>query len=283
MLSGDDILLLLAWGIFAVMSCQVTLHLYRDLGVLVASQAFVMTLAALAHAQMIRAGADPTVGLAVSIIVGVLLGLLHVPILLQVGPYLILVVTAIAQIVLAQFWLAMPYITGGSGGLLLPSNEARIETLAAVVALALSIFYIVGIVGKRERAFDFACIRSSGMKAGALGVSSLRFYVFGFALYGLTLAVCGAAAVRLLGYLTPDLFGLSWALTSVLIALIAKDRSFSLMIALAVLYAAIRIGLRQIVMASPAWSHGLEMLFPALLLVFFAMSVMRAQRPPHAG
>jgi len=72
-------------------------------------------------------------------------------------------------------------------------------------------------------------------------------------------------------------------LTSVLIALIAKDRSFSLMIALAVLYAAIRIGLRQIVMASPAWSHGLEMLFPTLLLVFFAMSVMRAQRPPHAG
>lgn len=279
-MGGADITLLVVWAGFAVAACQVSLHLYKDLGVLVASQSFVMTLAALTSSQLIRFGYDPAVGLLAAMAVGMGLGLLHAPLLLMVGPSLILVITAVAQIVLSQFWLAIPSWTGGSGGMLVPKGDLVLELSSFGVLLCLGSWYIFRIAAGKARLFDFACIRSLGTKAGALGVTSRRLLFVGFLLYGVTLGACGATAVRLLGFLTPELFGLAWALTTVLITVIAKESRFPLftIVVLAGLYAGIRVGLRQLVMASPAWSHGYDVLFPSALLVFVAVEAVRSRK-----
>jgi ABC-type branched-subunit amino acid transport system permease subunit len=242
-----------------------------------------MTLAALAYTQIVRSGGDPGIALMAAIVVGATLGILHLPILLQVGPYLILVITVVAQIVLSQFWLAVPDITGGSGGLLLPGKEIGLELSAVLLALFATAWYEMRNSKKAGQQFDFAAIRDLGIRAGALGVPSLRIYVSGFLLYGVILSVCGVAAARMLGYLTADLFGLSWSLTNLLIILIARGRSFAVVVLLAAFYVCTRIGLRQILMASPMWSHGLEVLFPALLLIIFSVSELRLRMESRIG
>ncbi len=277
-----DVILLVSWALFAVISCHLTLHLYKDLGVIVASQAFVMTLGALAFTLMIRGGASYEGGIGVAMCLGAALGLLHVPLLRMLGPNLLLVLTAVTHIVLAQFWLALPQWTGGSGGLLLPRSASWWSPLLLLIALAIAIGYRVSLLRLPHATFSLASIRTAGEKAGALGVPVLLLYILGFGLYGVLLAVCGAQAAQVTGFLAPEMFGLSWALTVVLITLVSStsDRPVCLLMLLAVVFAVTKIGLRQILQADPQWAHAYDVILPASLLLCYVVRGFWMPRTP---
>lgn len=271
MLPADQILLI-SWALLAIVSCVSSLHLYRDLGVIVASQAFLPTLSALMFAVLVRNGAPTAGAMAIAGIGGAALGLAHVPLLRLLGVELLLVVTAIAHIVIQQFWLALPEWTGGSGGLLVPGTPswATPAMLGSLAAFGLGYRYIL-----HQRAHSqlaFAAVRNIGEQAGALGVPALAYYRIAFGVYGFLLGLCGAEAVRVTGFVVVEMFGLAWALTIVLITLIAGMRPNPLpaLIGLAVSFALVKVGLRQFWEADPRWSHGYDVLVPALLIgVYF--------------
>jgi ABC-type branched-subunit amino acid transport system permease subunit len=92
-----------------------------------------------------------------SVCFALLLGLIHIPILLGAGRELFLVLTAITQLVLKEFWYAIPQITGGSGGVLLPegSRSGGAITAFCVAALAVSLT-MVHLESRKAIAFDWA-------------------------------------------------------------------------------------------------------------------------------
>lgn len=274
-MSAADLMLLAGWTVFALLSCQLTIHLYRDLGALVASQAFLLTVGGLAYTLVVRALPEPAVsvvlGVALAGVLGGGLGLIHVPLLRKLGPDLLLVLTAVLHIVLAQFWLALPQWTGGSGGLLVPASPLPWTPWVLSLALGLTIGHRLWLVRLPHARFALAAVRATGDKAGALGAPALRLYRVGFTVYGVVLGLCGAEAVRLAGFLTAEMFGLSWALTVVLIVLVATAGTVPWMMAgLAVGYAVTRVGLRQLLDAGPMWAHGYDVIVPATLLGVYA-------------
>lgn len=271
-MSPADLTLLAVWTMFALLTCQLTMHLYRDLGALVASQAFLLTLGGLAYTLVVRALPDANVGAGLGVALagalGGALGLAHVPLLRRLGPDLLLVLTAVLHIVLAQFWLALPQWTGGSGGLLLPARPLPWLPWVSSLTAGLTIAHRLWLVGLPHARFALAAVRANGDKAGALGAPAVRLYRVGFTVYGAVLGLCGAEAVRLAGFLKAEMFGLSWALTVVLITLVACTvRAAHWMVAtLAVGYAVTRVGLRQLLDAGPLWAHAYDVIVPAALL-----------------
>jgi ABC-type branched-subunit amino acid transport system permease subunit len=285
-MSPADLTLLAAWAGFALLSCLLTLHLYRDLGALVASQAFLLTLGGLAYTLVVRASPASDVGAGLGIVVaavlGGALGLVHVPLLRRLGPNLLLVLTAVLHIVLAQFWLALPQWTGGSGGLLLPARPMSWTPWVLLLAIALTIGHWLWLLRLPHARFVLAAVRATGDKAGALGAPVLLLYRVGFTVYGAVLGLCGAEAVRLAGFLTAEMFGLSWALTVVLIVLVASAAGYArwAIAGLAIGYAVTRIGLRQALEAGPLWAHAYDVIVPAVLLGVYVVIGQSGKKNP---
>jgi len=275
---STDLLTMLMWSLFLIAAVSVTAHLHRHMGVLIVSQASIMTVAALVDVRLLKSGVNPIFSLAVAVIAGCVFGLFHLPVLLQTGAALLLVLTAISQLVLVEIWYALPQITGGSGGILLPSNVAPSALLTFFLILGIIVVYLYRNTVLPTRRFDWATLKSLGPKAGAFGVPALQLYAIGFALYGALLGAAGVAATRLLGYLTVNSFGLTWALAVVMIVLASQRQPVWGALVLSAFYCAIRVLLRQSVYASVAWSHAFEILFPLTLLISLCVNSYLPQK-----
>jgi ABC-type branched-subunit amino acid transport system permease subunit len=263
-----DLLMMFAWSTFLLAAVGASVHLYRHIGVIVASQASVMTITALIDAMMLKHGFNPMTSLLVAVSTGIALGLIHLPVLLQTGPGLLLILTALSQLVMVEAWYALPQITGGSGGILLPGKtDAGSAMMVFLMLLAGASVYLHYSVAQSSKRFDWACLKVLGTKAGAFGVPSQRLYVIGFAIYGALLGAAGVAATRLLGYLTVNSFGLTWSLATVMIVLSWPQRPIFGALVLTILYSVIRVLLRHSVYASVGWSHAFEILFPLILFI----------------
>lgn len=272
-----DLATMLTWTVFLLIGVGVSSHLHRQMGVLLASQGLVMTLAALVDCQLLRQGFSTTVALMTGVTAGGLLGLFHVPVLYQTGAALLLVLTALSQIVLVELWYAFPQVTGGSGGVLLPPGASGAGVLWALLVLVVcGVAYLGLFVAKAERRFDWACLRSLGLQAGAMGVRAGVLFGAGFLLYGTLLGAAGITATRLLGYLTVTSFGLPWALAVVMIVLASEERPVLWSVVLSLLYSSMQVLLRQSVYASPTWSNMFEMMFPICLLILSEVRSSRA-------
>ncbi|HJQ25507.1 MAG TPA: hypothetical protein VKA60_16425 [Blastocatellia bacterium] len=278
---AGDVLVMLTWSIFLLAAVKATAHLQRHMGILVASQSSVMSIAALIDITLLKRGVSGTVSGMAAVSVGLLLGLVHLPILLQTGAGLLFILTAISQIVLVEAWLALPAITGGSNGILLSARPNAATGMVWLLALmAGSGIYIYKNDAKAERRFDWSCLKSLGLKAEAFGVPSLRLYVIGFALYGVVLSATGVAATRILGYLTVTSFGLTWSLAVIMIVLYLPARPLVSALVLSVLYSSIRVLFRQSVYASSFGSHVFEMLFPLILLLLIQFRPTESKEKP---
>jgi ABC-type branched-subunit amino acid transport system permease subunit len=276
-----DVLTMLTWSLFLLAGVMISTHLLRHMGVLVASQASVMSLAALCDVLMLKQGMNPLLSWLLAVIVVGGLGVLHVPILLQTKPALLLVLTAISQIVLVEVWYAFPQLTGGSGGVILPpvgSGWALATLVALMVAAAM---YLLRFVAAPERAVGWACVRTLGPKAQAFGIPAIRHYAVGFAAYGILLAAAGVAATRHLGYLTVNSFGLGWSLATVMIVLAATNWPIVGTVGLCLFYSAIRVLLRQSIHASVTASAAFEILFPVILLLLISVDRRRRARAAY--
>lgn len=267
----DDLLAALAWSLVLWAGVIPTLHLYQNLGVLVASQSSIMSIAALIDALLIKRGFAPMGAFLVTLVAGAGLGLIHLPVFLQTRAAALLVLTAISQIVLVEAWYAAPETTGGSGGLLVPKVDITQTTTLLCVLVALFNLYILYLGKLPRKKFDWASLRTIGLKSEAFGVPARRDYLFGFVAYGIILAAGGVAAARFVGSLAVGYAGLSWSLTTLMIALAASTHSIFLGVILALLYSTIRVLLRQTVEASGALSAFFEILFPVAL--FFIISL----------
>jgi len=269
---SSDLITMLAWSLFLLAGVGASAHLYRHLGVLTASQASIMSLAALLDTLLLKRGMSPIFSWLLAVVTSAGLGIIHVLILLQTRTALLLLLTAISQLALVEVWYAVPQLTGGSSGMLLPRTEAGGALFSLVVLMVGGAIYLYWAVTRSQSSFNWACVRTLGPKAEAFGVPSIRLYTIGFAVYGVLLGACGVAATRLLGYLTISSFGLGWALATVMIVLAVPRQPVVGTLVLCLIYSAIHVLLRQSVYASVTASAVFEILFPLILL-----ALMRAQ------
>jgi hypothetical protein len=256
------------WTLFMVASVLVTRHLQWNAGILVASQATVASLAALVDARFAAAGA---VSILLALAFASLLGVFHFAVLRAVGPGVLLMLTAVSQLILVEFWYAFPALTGGSGGLLLPSSVSPQLGIALFLCVAVAAGATLRLLGDPQD-YRWASIRALGPHAGAVGVPAPTLFVVSFALYGLVLGSIGIAAARTLGFLTAGMFGLPWALAVVMVTLATGVRGGWGIVLLCAGYAIGRVLLRQSVYASPFFSTFFEIAFPVAL---FAMYLLR--------
>jgi hypothetical protein len=277
-----DLLTMLVWTILLLAGVGVTSHLYRHMGVLTASQGTIMSLAALVDVFLLKHGLNEALSWLVAVAFSVALSLLHLPVLLQTKAALLLVLTAISQLVLVEVWYAVPQFTGGSSGILLPEIGAvgAFGTLLVIVGAGVAYLYLY--VSKPQRHFNWMCVKALGPKAEAFGVPAVRFYALGFAIYGLVLGAAGITATRLLGYLTISSFGLTWALATVMIVLAFPKRPVFGAVLLSLTYCAIRVILRQSVYASVTASAAFEILFPVVLLTLMHANARRLLVNTHS-
>lgn len=264
---STDLAIAIIWSALGIASAGVTLHLYRNLGALVASQATIMAAAALADVLAFKAGVPAVASLGIGALVGVVLGLAHVPVLYRTGPPLLLVATAILQLLVVQAWYALPDITGGSGGILYEKNLGPISAIIVLsVLLAWGFVYMLR-AARPEEQFRWSMLRELGRTAESFGVNTQLQYCLSFAVYGLVLGIAGITGSRVLGFLTVDSFGLSWALACVMIALASTSGTLLPLVTLAITYSAIRVLLRQSVHGSVTSANLFELAFPLVLLV----------------
>jgi hypothetical protein len=251
------------------------------MGVLVGSQASVMLVSALIDVLLLRQGTNHVVSLVLAVLAGGLLGLIHLPILLQVGVSLLFVLTAISQIILVGIWQVIPQVTGGSSGLFLPYGIDWIIPIILLLAIVGAIIsYLHLEVAQPSKQFNWSSLKSLGIKAGAFGVPSLRLYVLGFLMYGVVLGAAGVVATRILGYLTVTSFGLPWALATVMIVLYLPRQPVYTAILLCAFYSTIRVVFRHSIYASPIVSNLFEMLFPVILLIMIQTRASKVDLPP---
>lgn len=268
-----DLPTLVLWTLFMVGSVVVTRHLQWNAGILVASQATVSSLAALVDARLAAAGVGSVL---VALAFATLLGVLHYGVLRAVGPGVLLMLTAVSQLILVEFWYALPATTGGSAGLLLPAGVSPSLGIALFLVVAVAAAVALRHLGKPQD-YRWASIRAVGPHAGAVGVPAPALFLVSFALYGLVLGSIGIAAARTLGFLTVGMFGLPWALAVVMVALATGLRGGWSIVALCGAYAMGRVLLRQSVYASPFFSTFFEIAFPVVL---FAVFIFRSGSRP---
>ena len=262
-----DLLLTLTWSLLTISATTVTLHLYRNAGILVASQNLIMAVCALVDALCLRAGFHPVAALALAVLTGISIGLLHLPVLFRTGVTLLLVLTALASFILVEMWLAFPAVTGGSGGILLPQEVSKYNTVIfLIIILIVSGFYLNHISSSTSMQFDWKTLKTLGPTSGAFGVNYFRLYFILFLLYGLVVGFSGVAAVRYLGYVSVSIFSLSWSLAIVLIVISLSKQPFTYLVLLCIIYGTVRVMLRQTVLASSFWSNIFEIAFPFILL-----------------
>ena len=266
----EDTLSLVLWTSFLFSGVGATLYLHKVFGVLVVSQATVMSLAALVDVATIRSGASPILGTLGACIVGLLLGGLHVPLLIRLGGPLLLIVTVVLHMLLTQLWYALPWLTGGSGGLLLTGNSSIYSSLLAFVLATSTSLWMTGQTSNLS--VDNALLRRLGPNAGVFGRPAEQRYWKGFVSYGLVLGAAATTAVRMSGYLAVDSFSLSWSLAVLMIALAVGENWWPKALGLSLGYAALRVILRQSIAASSTVSHIFELGFPLLLLTMIIYS-----------
>ncbi|MFO0927858.1 MAG: hypothetical protein U0736_12590 [Gemmataceae bacterium] len=262
-----DLSTALLWVALMLAGVAATGHVHRHLGVLLASQGIVMSLSALTDALLVRHGLSPVIALLAGLAVAAALGLIHIPVLVRTGPGLLLLLTALGQVVLVELWISLPEFTGGSGGLILPVALSRFDIGAAAAVCVGAAAYAVWVVQAPRMAFEWPCLRSLGRQAGVFGVPVRPRYLAAFLVYGLLVGTTGLIATRHLGYLSVSSFGLSWSLTVVMVVLASRDYPVLSGVVFCSLYAGLRVLLRQSVHASTAWANLFELAFPLCLLL----------------
>jgi hypothetical protein len=274
---------MLLWSVLLLGGVGATAHLYRHMGVLLASQATVMLVAALADTLLLRNGVNPSLSLIAAVGIGVGIGLIHLPVLLQTGAAMLLILTAVTQLFLIELWNAIPQITGGSSGFFLPDNVSATGAVSTLLLLmGLGVVYLYLSVTLPARHFDWSCLKTIGKKSGAFGVPSLRLYAIGLIFYGAVLAAAGVAGTRFLGYLTVSSFGLTWSIAVIMIVLSwAKEPVLGALV-LSVAYITIRVLLRQSVYASETLAYIFEIAFPLILLVLMNIQARAPKKDVEA-
>lgn len=274
-----DLSSLALWMVFLAASVYVTRHLQWNAGILVASQATVSSLAALVDARLATLGA---IALLAGLAVAICLGILHYVVLIAAGPGVLLMLTAVSQLILVEFWYALPELTGGSAGFLLPGNASSRGAVIVFLGVSAIAFASLHILVKSED-YRWASIRALGPHAGAVGVPGPQLFVISFAIYGATLGSVGIAASRTLGFLTVGMFGLPWALAIVMITLATGSKGRWGVPLLCGIYAIARVMLRQSVYASPFFSTSFEIAFPMFLFVLYLGQSPRGQNELRAN
>jgi hypothetical protein len=207
-----DVLTLLTWTGLLFVGVAASAHLHQHLGILLASQATIMNSAALVDVLLLQRGVPSVFAEGAAVVAAGLMGWLHLPILLRTGASLLLIISAFSHIVLVEFWLAFPGLTGGSGGFLLPAGSSVPEALILFLALSSgACLYGWKWIFRPDRRFAWETIKTLGTRAGAFGVPAMAWYFRGLIWYGILLGAAGVLATRALGYLTVNSFGLTWS------------------------------------------------------------------------
>ena len=130
------------------------------------------------------------------------------------GFYLAIVTLAFGEL-MRWSYIHAEAVTGGTTGMALPSADVfGFQTVRDIekyyVLLAVAFLAIVGTSRLLRSRFGraFVAIKNNELAAAAMGVPTGRFFVTGFAWSGFLVGVGGALYAFLVGYISPEAFGL---------------------------------------------------------------------------
>ena len=157
-----------------------------------------------------KAGWSPYLALLASGTVGGACGLLlGLPSLRLPGFYFAMATMAFAMIV-NEFVMANPTLTGGGLGLPVPSFpnpfDSPVGFYYLVAGLAALVTWLTWNIARRMWGRAFISIRDNPVAAQAVGVPVLRAKLAAFVFSGVTAGVAGAVFASLQSYITPDTF-----------------------------------------------------------------------------
>lgn len=261
----DDFYIVAIWVGIVFSISAATHHLLRWAGVLIASQGAMLLLGAFTFTVIVRIGFSAVIGVIGSVLICGILGLAHRYVLYVVGPLLFVLLCIAGDILLAEIWLAVPNITGGSGGLLIPKCDDTVALISITICVAFAA--IVRMLTGSETSFWWATVRTHGWHSGLFGVDDRRSLALFFIGYGIIAGFCGSAMAASLGYVAPSGLHLPFTMAIVMIASASPTPGTLSLITLSFFYGSIRTVLRQSIAASPTRAVFFEVSFPILLIL----------------
>lgn len=274
-----DLVSVALWA--ALLSCSVSAsaQLRERADILLASQGIVASLGGLICAIALRAGAG--LGAYVAAIgAGVALALAHLPVLRGGGRHALLAVSAGAHFFFSSLWLAVPDITGGSGGLLISSRSGLMSSFCWLLGImGLFALWARWDANTPGASFRWAILREENVRAEAIGVPGMRMQVQAFIWYGATGAVVGAVGTHSSGYLSPHAFGFGWSLATLAIVMF-PGTMLNRLVTLPLAFAALRVLPRAILPVSVGASQAIEVSFPVAVFVSLLLMKRSGSRTP---
>jgi len=264
-----DILTILISTLLITSSVISTLHLFKNFGILIASQTFLIQLAALLTVILFNQNVNHSIVVMTVMGVIILVGLLHILLLRNFGTDILLIISMILNMSIQEFWLAYPETTGGTGGLLLQGGH---EIWPSLVLLILSLVFC-GLyffrLSKNVQSFVWKFTKKLKFKSALFGINIDQYYFLGFLLFAIIHSLIGVVSVQYLGYLSSESFSLAWTLTVLSIVVFSAKDGYLLSFLLAILYIIIKLLLRNSPNVSTTSANLFEVLFPSLLILIF--------------
>lgn len=204
-------------------------------------------------------------GVLIAILSAAILASFHVPMVVWLGAEAALLASVVLHMMWSDAWLALPLITGGSGGLFWPNVDRGVALLclSGAVCLAAGI-ELIGNTGRTR--FRAAVLIHSPKQCAAFGVNRRRTILLAYVMFGATVGAVGSAVVNWIGCLSLDSIGMSFGTAVLLIALATAQHSFLQVVGVCGVQALLRTVIRTEFSASPLASHCLDVALPLVLL-----------------
>lgn len=258
------------WAAIALLSLA-SRRLLCNTGGTVFSTGVIISAAALSGYWVIHYTQQPLLGWAAFTASACALGGAHASAATALGAEVTLVASVIAQMMWSELWLAVPWITGGSGGLLWHGSSAGVAILTFLVVAGLSV--VVELLGTSPTGtFRAAVMIEAGRRSEVFGVDRRRWILCSYVLFALVVGGVGYAIVNWIGYLSLEVAGIPFTTAILLIALATQRTSAALVIAICACQAAIRVVARNALSVSSLGSHCLDIVLPLLLLILIKSS-----------
>lgn len=248
--------------------------LWNTLGVAIASQGLMANTSALVFAMSQQGGLAPFPALILAIGAGAALGLAHLGLLKASNKEVLLIASVLLTFLWGDLWLSMPAVTGGSGGVVVPSGAAFALICVATAVGGHGLLKAL-MWPKADAAFTSLCSREVGLVSGVLGVPVQRLFIGGFVLVGCIFGLLGAAGASLTGIVTLNLFSTTWSLTVLALVVAPMIPWHHRWLTLPVLFIAVRWSLRDLLPPSIGSAQFIEFLFPTAVL-FWSRAHSRA-------
>lgn len=206
--------------------------------------------------------------LGLALAVAAAIGIVHLALLYRLRPLAFLLASAAFQIVFEQLWVALPSVTGGSGGLLLPSTPPLWLVVVLTVIVLATLCHALNRVSRPPLRSAAITLFAIGPASGAFGVNYRLLLGGAVTMWALAGGLWGVLTTASSGIMAPSNFEITWSITAFLIAIFSAARGQELVWSggLTMTFVITRYGLSVYAYDSVLLANGFDIAFPLLVL-----------------